>query len=71
MSMLKKIISIGNSKAIIIPYEFIAYYKLQGKEIKKVRLELTDKLIITPIFEEGESESKKETPKEKKTVFGS
>jgi len=50
--MLKKLITIGHSKAIIIPHEFLDFYELQGKTVNQVYLEINDKITMTPIFEQ-------------------
>jgi antitoxin component of MazEF toxin-antitoxin module len=60
MALLRKIVQIGNSKAIVIPKQYFEFYKLQGKEIKQVGLEIGEKLTIEPIFTEISEQGKKE-----------
>ena len=50
MAILRKLISIGNSKAIIIPHDYLEYHRKNGKIIREVGLEINDKIIINPIF---------------------
>ncbi len=49
--LLRKIVSIGHAKAVVIPQQYIDYYKMRGKEIKQVGMEVNKKIILTPIFE--------------------
>jgi antitoxin component of MazEF toxin-antitoxin module len=60
MPLLRKIVQIGNSKAIVIPKQYFEFYKLQGKEIKQVGLEIGEKLTIEQIFTEISEQRKKE-----------
>lgn len=63
MAILKKLITIGESKAIVIPRAYLDYYESKGKIIRKVGLEIGETIVIQPIFEDvSENESKK--PKE-------
>ena len=57
MPLLRKIIQVGDAKAIAIPQSYIKYWELKGKEIKKVGLEVNKKIVILPIFEDIEPES--------------
>jgi len=50
--LLHKIVTIGNSKAVIIPAQFFQYWNKQGKEIKEVGIEIDGEIIIRPIFKE-------------------
>jgi hypothetical protein len=52
MPLIKNLIKISHSKALIIPHNYLEYYKLQGKEINQFRLDINKKIILTPIFEE-------------------
>ncbi|GAI11663.1 unnamed protein product [marine sediment metagenome] len=52
MPLVKKLINVGDSKGIIIPREYLAYYELQGKKINKVTLEINEKITIEPFFED-------------------
>lgn len=53
MPILRKIIKIGQSRAITIPHDFIRYYENQGKLIKEVILEINDKgIFIQPMLED-------------------
>ena len=51
MAVLRKLINIGNSKAIIIPKEYIEFYEQQGKIFNTVGMQINDKIILEPIFE--------------------
>lgn len=57
MPLRRKLVSIGNSKAVVIPHDYLEYYRKQGKTIKEVGLEINKKIIILPIFEEIETEA--------------
>lgn len=50
MPLVKKLINVGDSKAVIIPHEYLAYYELQGKKINRVTLEINEKITIEPFF---------------------
>jgi hypothetical protein len=51
MPLIKKLIKIHGSKAIVIPSSYFEYYLAKGKKIDKVSLELNgEKIIITPIL---------------------
>lgn len=52
MAMVRKVVGIGRSRAIIIPRSYLNFWKLQGRVIRQVELEITDKILITPILEE-------------------
>jgi hypothetical protein len=52
MALLRKLVSIGDSKAVIIPCDYLEYYKKQGKKIKQVGLEINKVIVIKPIFED-------------------
>ncbi len=54
MPLKRKLVSIGNSKAVVIPHDYLEYYRKKGKTIKEVGLEINKKIIILPIFEEIE-----------------
>lgn len=53
--MIRKLVRVGTSRAVVVPHEWIRYYELQGIEIKEVSVEVNDKLIITPIIPKKES----------------
>jgi len=48
--LLKRLISIGGSKAVVIPCEYLEYYRSIGKPIEIVGLEVNRKITIEPIF---------------------
>jgi len=50
--LLHKVISVGNSKAVIIPAQFFEYWIKQGKEINEVGIEIDGEIIIRPIFKD-------------------
>lgn len=50
MPMTRKVIQVGTSRAVTIPHEFLDFYRSRGEEIHKVSIEVTDKIVITPIF---------------------
>jgi antitoxin component of MazEF toxin-antitoxin module len=52
MPLKRKLVSIGNSKAVVIPHDYLEYYWKKGKIIKEVGLEINKKIIILPIFED-------------------
>jgi hypothetical protein len=59
MPLKRKLVSIGNSKAVVIPHDYLEYYRNQGKNIKEVVLEINKKITILPIFENIEINNKK------------
>jgi len=63
MPILKKLIRLNESKAIVIPHNYFEYYRSKGKEIKKVSIELGKKIVIKPIFEEIQNNNLKEGKK--------
>ncbi|HEC93556.1 MAG TPA: hypothetical protein ENI51_11355 [Candidatus Atribacteria bacterium] len=61
MPLLRKIAKIGNARALVIPQQYLDYWKLKGKEVKQIGLDIVDdKLIVTPIFENKENHSTEE-----------
>jgi hypothetical protein len=58
MPLKRKLISVGKSKAVVIPHDYLDYYRKQGKIINEVGLEINDKIIISPIFIDIEQECK-------------
>ncbi|MBA7696602.1 hypothetical protein ES703_105252 [subsurface metagenome] len=53
MELIRKIISVGSSHAVIIPIEFFESCKNRGKTFSKVKLNIkTDKILIEPIWDE-------------------
>ena len=50
MALLRKIIDVGNSKAVVIPQSYLGYWRLKGKEIRQVELEVNDKITISPVL---------------------
>jgi hypothetical protein len=58
MPILKRLIKINESKAIVIPYSYFEYYRSKGKEINEVSLEIDKKIIIEPIFKDIAAEPK-------------
>jgi len=55
--MLRKLVTIGDSKAVIIPAEYLSYYeKIKGKKIKQVGIKIDEKIIIDPIFKDDSKE---------------
>ena len=53
MSLIRKIITVGNSRAVVIPGFFLEYFKSQGKKTDKVDMEIdSEVIVIKPIFEE-------------------
>lgn len=58
MPILKRLIKINESKAVVIPYNYFEYYRRKGKEIHEVSLEINEKIIITPIFENVKESNK-------------
>ena len=52
MALLRKLITIGDSKAVVIPHDYLEYYKNKGRIIKKVGMEINENIVIEPIFED-------------------
>lgn len=53
MELIRKIISVGSSHAVIIPSEFFESCKNRGKIFSKVKLNIKDdRILIEPIWEE-------------------
>jgi hypothetical protein len=51
MPLIQKIIQVGDSKAITIPKSWLEFYERQtGESIKEVSVEITDRLVIFPMF---------------------
>jgi len=51
MPIIRKVIEIGNSKAVCIPKSWFEYYeKEMGEQIKEVAIEVDRVLRITPIL---------------------
>ena len=63
MPILKRLIKINESKAVVIPHNYFEYYRSKGKEINKVSLEIGKKIVIEPIFEEIQNNNLKEGKK--------
>ena len=58
MTVLKRLININRSKAVVIPYEYFEYYRRKGKEIHEVCLQLGKKIVIEPILEDCKQRKK-------------
>ena len=51
--MLRKVVRVGSSRAIVIPVEIFKSLEQKGKTFKKVNMEIAeDKFVITPILED-------------------
>jgi antitoxin component of MazEF toxin-antitoxin module len=51
MPLIQKIIQIGDSKAVTIPKSWLKYCERQsGETLKEVSVEITDKIVISPMF---------------------
>jgi len=50
MALLRKIVDVGNSKAVTIPRSYLDYWQRKGKEITQVELVINDKILISPVF---------------------
>jgi len=50
--LLHKIVSIGNSRGVIIPAQFFDYWIKQGKTIDEVGIEINNEIIIRPLFKD-------------------
>jgi hypothetical protein len=51
MPLIQKVIQVGDSKAITIPKSWLEYYERQtGHNVNEVSVEITDKLVILPLF---------------------
>jgi len=54
MPIIRKVIEIGNSKAVCIPKSWFEYYEKEtGGKIKEVAIEVNRVLRITPIIRKG------------------
>jgi len=42
----------GNSKAIIIPVAYLKYWQMRGKKIREFDVEISKKILLSPIFED-------------------
>lgn len=50
MPILRKIIRVGNSKAVVIPSEWLEFYKKQfGKDLEEVGMEVNNVITISPL----------------------
>jgi len=58
MPILKKLIKINESKAVVIPYSYFKFYRSMGKEINEVSLEIDKKIILEPILVDIKTEEK-------------
>lgn len=55
MPLVRRVIDLGDSKAVTIPSTWLKYYeKLLGRPIKEVAIEVNKALIITPLPSEKE-----------------
>lgn len=50
----KKLVKVGDSRAIIIPNSYLDYWRLKGKNIVGFELVVNKKLILAPILEDIE-----------------
>jgi len=50
----KKLVKVGDSRAVIIPNSYLDYWQLKGKKILGFELEVNKKLILAPILEDIE-----------------
>ena len=46
MIMRKKLVSVGGSKALIIPYEFLEYYKLHDEQLIAFDVDIRENILI-------------------------
>ena len=56
MPMIKKLVQVGGSKAVIIPNSYLDYWQLKGKIIYEFGLEINKKIVLIPIFEDKETD---------------
>lgn len=52
MELLRKVISVGTSRAVTIPSQVFESYKNKGKTFTTVRMILNDEITIVPILED-------------------
>ena len=51
MPLIQKVIQVGDSKAVTIPKSWLEYYERQtGECITEVSVEITDRLVILPLY---------------------
>ena len=51
MPLIRKVVRIGNSKAVFLPKSWFTYYeKANGQEIKEVAIKINGQLTIQPIL---------------------
>jgi antitoxin component of MazEF toxin-antitoxin module len=56
MPIIRKILKVGNSKAVSLPKSWLEFYERDnGLEIKEVAIEVDKVLIITPILPKKEA----------------
>jgi antitoxin component of MazEF toxin-antitoxin module len=49
MNYLKKIVQVGDSKAIVLPKTWLDALKLNGYSTTEVLIDVSDKIVITPV----------------------
>ena len=60
MPIIKKLVQVGGSKALIIPNSYLNYWQLKGKEIHEFSVVINKKIVLEPIF----TDIPKQEPKE-------
>lgn len=50
MPIIKKLVRVGDSKAIIIPSSYLKYWSKKGKLLKEFGVKINKKIVLTPIF---------------------
>ena len=58
MPIIKKLVQIGTSKAIIIPSAYLEYWRMKGKTICEFGVDINKKIVLTPIFKVMAEEDK-------------
>ena len=52
MELLRKVVTVGTSRAVVIPSQFFESLATKGKTFSKVKLVLNDEIIIKPVLED-------------------
>lgn len=59
MPLLRKLIKLGNSRAVILPSDWLKYHELEtGQEVQVILMEVNNVITITPKPEKEEEKEK-------------
>lgn len=51
MELIRKLVRVGTSRAVVIPANYIESIEKKGKKFTKVKMTLNDKIVLEPILE--------------------